>query len=199
MAPQLVDTKLIAVDDLTPHPDNPNRGDVDAIVESMENFGQYRAIVVNQNGVIIAGHHVWEAARRLNYPQILCNVVQADETETLRMLLADNRLAERGEGNDLDRLLAALEKVAQDNEDAFLGTGYDTDYLAMLHEAAAGPPDLDDLGDEAGPSQEDDYHTKIVLVLDPRVASIWQDYRKEHMNDTAAMAKLLQPKAVSAE
>lgn len=188
MGVTLVKTTAVPVLNLHPHPENPNRGDVPKIAESLASFGQYRPIVANQHGTILAGHHVWEAAKQLGWNDIMVTTVNADEKESRRILLADNRLAELGEGPDLDLLLAALEKVDIDD---FLGTGFDDDYVKMLQEAAGGPPSLDDLEDEAGPPLEDDYHTKIVMVLQPEVANQWTSYRKEHINDTAALAKLL--------
>lgn len=188
---QYLETKLIPLDELRPHPQNPNRGDVDGISTSLEEFSQYRGIVVNQNNTIIAGHHVWRAAQQLGRDTIRADVMEADADETLRMMLADNRLAEKGEGYDLDRLLAAL-----DAAESLAGTGFDDDFLGTLRESMEGPPDLDDLEDEAGPIQEDDYHSRVTLQLAPAVAEAWASHRKQHMNDSAALGVLLK---VSAE
>lgn len=188
MAVTVVGTSSVPVGTLRAHPENPNRGDVPKIAESLAAFGQYRPIVANRKNVILAGHHVWEAAKMLGWTNILVTTLDANEDESRRILLADNRLAELGDGPDLDLLLAALERV--DASD-FVGTGFDEDYVKMLQEAAGGPPSLDDLEDEAGPPLEDDYHTKIVMVLQPEVANQWTTYRKDHINDTAALAKLL--------
>lgn len=187
MAVNTIETKSVDIDDLRPHPQNPNRGDVDEIAESLKSFGQYRPIVVNQDNTIVAGHHVWRAAQQLGWSSVLCTVIEANADESLRILLADNRLAELGEGYDLDRLLAALE-AAED----LTGTGYDEDYLVALQETIDGPPTLDDLEDEAGPVQDDDYHTRITLSLAPQLAEAWAKHRKEHLSDSAAMAQLLQ-------
>lgn len=186
MAVKYLETKHFDVDDLRPHPQNPNRGDVDAISTSLEEFEQYRGIVVNHEGTILAGHHVWRAAQQLGRKQIRADVVQADADESLRILLADNRLAERGDGYDLDRLLAALQTT--DNLD---GTGYDDDYVAALQESLAGPPELDDLEDEAGPANDDDYNTRISMSLVPPVAEAWARLRKMHANDSGALGWLL--------
>lgn len=185
---QVLETNLKSVDWLQPHPENPNRGDVDAIAKSLEAFGQYRPIVANQAGTILAGHHVYYAAKKLGWERINTTIIEADEGESRRILLADNRLAELGEGPDLDLLLQALEHMGTDD---FFGTGFTDDYVRALQESAAGPPSLDDLANEAGPISEDDYHTKIIMVLVPEVAQRWTEYRKDHINDTAALAKLL--------
>lgn len=185
---QVLGTKQQLIKDLRPHPENPNRGDVDAIATSLDTFGQYRPIVVTKDGTILAGHHVFYAAQKLGWKGILATVLDADEKEQRRILLADNRLAELGEGPDLDLLLAALENLGEDD---FMGTGFTDEYVRALQEAATGPPSLDDLEGEAGPPLEDDYHTRITMVLIPEVAAKWVEHRKEHINDTAALAHLL--------
>lgn len=185
-AVNVIETTLRPIGKLKAHPENPNRGDVDKIAESLSTFGQYRPIVVNTDFTILAGHHVWEAAKQVGWTDILVSVVDADEDNSRRILLADNRLAELGEGPDIDLLLAALENVGD-----FTGTGFDDDYLHALQEAAQGPPSLEDLENEAGEPQEDDYHTKIMLVIDPKVANLWTEHRKDHVNDTAALHALL--------
>lgn len=185
---QVLETNQKSTEWLHPHPENPNRGDVDTIAQSLEAFGQYRPIVANANGMILAGHHVFYAAKKLGWPTVLVSIIDADEKMGRRILLADNRLAEMGEGPDLDLLLAALENLGDED---YFGTGFNDDYIRALQEAASGPPDLDSLADEAGPATEDDFHSKIIMVLVPQVAQAWQEYRKDHINDTAALAKLL--------
>lgn len=186
MAVKYLRTESYALDDLRPHPQNPNRGAVDEIATSLEEFDQYRSIVVNQDLTILAGHHVWRAAQQLDRGEIRCDVVEADADESLRILLADNRLAEKGEGYDLDRLLSALESTEN-----LAGTGFDDEFLGALQESLGGPPSLDDLEDEAGPVQEDDYHSRITLQLVPAVAEAWAKHRKASSNDSAALGKLL--------
>lgn len=186
MAVEYVETKVFKLDDLRPHPQNPNRGAVEEIAVSLESFDQYRSICVNQEGTILAGHHVWRAAQQLGLRGIRADVVNADADESLRIMLADNRLAEKGEGYDLDRLLTALE--ATEN---LAGTGFDDDFLGALRESMEGPPSLDDLEDEAGPVQEDDYHARVTLVLVPSIAEAWSTHRKMHTSDSAALGLLL--------
>jgi ParB-like chromosome segregation protein Spo0J len=188
MAVNVIETALKPIDKLKPHPENPNRGDVDSIADSLTSFGQYRPIVVNADDTILAGHHVWQAAKKVGWTDILVSVVDADEKDSRRILLADNRLAELGQGADIDLLLAALENMDPDD---FMGTGFDDEYLTALQEAAQGPPSLEDLEHEAGEGQEDDYHTKIMMMLDPNVANLWTEHRKDHVNDTAALHALI--------
>jgi hypothetical protein len=68
---------------------------VDAIARSIEEFGWAAPVVVDGNGVIIAGHGRVAAARKLGMKAIPC-VARADLTEAQAQALriADNRLAE---------------------------------------------------------------------------------------------------------
>ncbi|QNJ56396.1 DNA methyltransferase [Gordonia phage Portcullis] len=131
-----VGTKTLPVTDLHPHPDNPNRGNVDAIRESLDQFGQYRAVVALTDGTLLAGHHVWQAAKARGQETIRVEVIDTDPQTAKRILLADNRIAELGEGIDPEKLYALL----SDDLD-MTGTGYDADYLADL-EALLNPDEL---------------------------------------------------------
>lgn len=173
---------------LTPHPQNANHGDVNAIAESLTTHGQYRPVVVNQHSIILAGHHVVEGAKQLGWNEVRIERIEADEATSLKILLADNRIAELGDGLDPDALLAILEQLDGD----LTGTGYDDDYLTMLEEIAAGAPSLDDLEEEAGPAGHDDHNTIVRLNLDPDLAKWWAEYRLPFTSDTNAVVALRQ-------
>lgn len=118
-------------DSLTPHPDNPNDGDQDAIAESLTINGQYRPIVAWRRpdgpDVILAGNTTWAAAGSLGWDQIAATFIDADtEEEAARILLADNRyarLARMNQAAELE-LLRVLESLA--------GSGYTPDDIEEL-------------------------------------------------------------------
>lgn len=177
----------VPIDTLTPHPDNPNRGSVKDIATSLEEFGQFRSIVALEDGTILAGHHVWEAARRVGMQTIRVDFIEADSNEARKIMLADNRLADMGLGPDLDLLLENLNALEGD----MLGTGFDAEYVKMLEEATAGAPDIDDLEDEAGPAQPHEFYRRLTITVDPKLVTAWEDHRKTYPDDTAAFAVLL--------
>lgn len=174
------------VNTLKPHPENPNRGDVKALASSLEEFGQYRSIVANKDGTILAGHHVWEAAKKLGLKTIRADVVDADEQEARKILLADNRLADLGLGPDLDLLLDALNKV----ED-LQGTGFDDEYIAMLEEATAGAPELDDLEDDEPQPKPQEFYRRLSITVDPKLVTRWEEHKEGFEDDNHAFAALL--------
>lgn len=178
----------MSVNDLHPHPENPNHGDVNMIAESLEQHGQYRSVVANKDGTILAGHHVWQAAKNIKMTTLRVDVVDADEQSARKILLADNRIADLGGGVDMESLLEVLLSLEGD----LVGTGFDEDYIRMLEEMNQGAPSLDDLENEAGgePAKED-FYRRITLTIDPRLATRWEQYRQEFDDDTEALASLL--------
>jgi hypothetical protein len=188
MSVTFVGQKEMALTELHPHPANPNRGDIPTIVESLNSHGQYRSVVANKDGTLLAGHHVFYAAQQLKWPSLRVDVVDADEQSALKVLLADNRIAELGPGPDMEKLLEVLLHL----DDDLAATGYDPDYVQMLEEMLAGAPDLDELEKEAGgPPTDDDFLSRLVLVVDPATMRAWGQHRKEFPDDDTALTVLL--------
>lgn len=103
------ETALVA--DLKPHPSNPRQGDVGAIAQSLVANGQYRPIVVSKRTMhVLAGTHTLYAARSLGWERVLVTWVDVDEDAEARIVLVDNRLADKG-SYDLDTLLASLQEL----------------------------------------------------------------------------------------
>lgn len=123
------------LDELVPHPRNPNRGDIGAIHTSITTTGWYGAIIVQKaTGYILAGNHRVEAARHANANTVPIIELDCDDQTATRILLTDNRTASLAD-TDNDVLLDLLRELNADN--ALHGTGYDTDDLdALLTEAA---------------------------------------------------------------
>ena len=115
------------IDLLKPYPGNARRGSVAAIMESLETNGQYRPIVVQRStGFVLAGNHTVLAARQLGWAQVAAWFVDVDDDTARRIVLADNRLADRG-WYDEDALLEVLESLP-----TLAGTGFDRGALERL-------------------------------------------------------------------
>lgn len=189
MTVNFVEQREVSVDDLKPHPDNPNRGSVDDLAESLSEFGQFRSIVGRPDGTILAGHHLVQAAKRVGIKTVRVDIIDVDDQTARKIMLADNRLADLGLGPNLDLLLKNLEELGGD----IAGTGFDEDYVRMLEEAVSGPPDLDDLIEEADEteSKPEDFFKRITITVDPRLATKWEALRKMYDDDNSAFASLL--------
>lgn len=115
------------VDMVRPHPENPRVGNVDAIAESITVNGFYGALIVQKSsGHIVAGNHRWKAAVQLGMSHVPAIMVDVDDEEAVRILLADNRTSDMGAYDDsaLASLLSSLPSLD--------GTGYTPDDLALL-------------------------------------------------------------------
>ena len=125
--------KTVSIDQLQPHPDNPRKGDLDTIVESIDANGFYGAIVAQKStGYILAGNHRYMAAKNKGAKEIPVAWVDVDEDQARRILLADNRTSDLG-GYDEELLAELLQGV--NASIGLYGTGYDeSDLDALLDE-----------------------------------------------------------------
>jgi ParB-like chromosome segregation protein Spo0J len=120
----------VPLDALTPHPRNPRRGDVGAIAASLQQFGQVRPIVVQRaTDRIIAGNHLYLAARALGWPEVAAVRVDLDDDAALAYLVADNRTQELGAYDDEALVDLLVDLRAQG---LLAGTGYDADAIDAL-------------------------------------------------------------------
>lgn len=119
---------LVRVDDLTPHPDNPRKGDVAAIGGSVEDNGFYGALVAQKStGHILAGNHRWQAAKDAGLDVLPVIWVDVDDDRAKRILLADNRTNDLAT-YDESGLLELLEGLAL-TPDELAGTAFDDEAL----------------------------------------------------------------------
>lgn len=137
---------------------NARIGDVDAIMGSLKVNGQYKPIVVNVGThtgrplEVLAGNHTLKAFLRLGelnpfdaqWNEISVHWVDVEDEMATRIVLADNRSFEQGEGFDPAALLALLDEVGTE------GTGYVEADLDALEEALAANAQNSG-GSDAGP------------------------------------------------
>lgn len=85
------------VSDVKPYEKNPRRNDgaVDAVAASIKEFGFQQPIVVDKDGVIIAGHTRYKAAKKLKcdtVPVVVADDLTEEQVKAYR--LADNKSGE---------------------------------------------------------------------------------------------------------
>lgn len=119
------------IDDIQPHPRNPNKGDSAAIRESLDENGFYGAVIVQRStGYILIGNHRWaeeKAAGATEIPRIYLDV---DDKRALKIMLADN--ATRQGASIEEKILADILKDLPDGR----GTGYQPAQIDELLKAA---------------------------------------------------------------
>ena len=107
---KIIDKKL---SELTPYANNPrlNDGAVDAVAASIKAFGFKVPLVVTADGVIVAGHTRWKAAKKLGLKTVPCIVADDLTPEQIKAFrLADNKVGELAEW-DFEKLDLELEEL----------------------------------------------------------------------------------------
>lgn len=122
----------LKIKDLKPHPRNAklhSRRNIDAIANSLEQFGQFKPIVVQKSsGYILAGNGTFMAAKRLKWKELDCHVVDVDDQIANALALADNKVAEFSEWN-VEALSNELKELDDQTRNAL---GFDPEFLAAL-------------------------------------------------------------------
>jgi ParB-like chromosome segregation protein Spo0J len=132
--------EYISPHELKAHPENPRKGDIGVIIESIEANGWYGTIVAQRSTkYALAGNHRLMAAHALNLETVPVYWVDVDDTTARRIMLADNRSGDIATYDDeaLSRLLSQV----QEAEGTLFGTGFaDEDLEALLHDVAFNEP-----------------------------------------------------------
>jgi site-specific DNA-methyltransferase (adenine-specific) len=94
--------KKIAIDKLKFDPRNARLHDdrnIGAVVKSLEEFGQQRPIIVDEDNVVRAGNGLLEAAKELGWKEISIVVTELKGSDLKAYGIADNRTAELSDWN----------------------------------------------------------------------------------------------------
>ncbi|MCB0080186.1 MAG: ParB N-terminal domain-containing protein, partial [Caldilineaceae bacterium] len=108
-----------SLDRVTPYDKNPrkNEGAVEKVAISIKEFGFRQPVVVDEEGVIIAGHTRFKAAKQLGLSEVPVHIAKGlSEAQIKAYRIADNKTNELAEW-DLDLLpleLTALEEMEFD-------------------------------------------------------------------------------------
>tara|TARA_R100000805_G_C3603193_1_gene103713 strand:- start:372 stop:1124 length:753 start_codon:yes stop_codon:yes gene_type:complete len=120
-----ISLELIDVDKLIEYPDNPRVGNVEEIKKSLVENAQYKPLIVNKKTMhVLVGNHTLQAMKELNYEKVNVNLIEVDELQEKKIVLADNKLSDNSE-YDNEKLTAILDDLMNDGE--LIGTGFDVD------------------------------------------------------------------------
>lgn len=172
----LKENRIVSLDKLTPHPRNYRQhpdGQVSKLVASLARFGQGRSIVVQdgpQGYLIVAGHGIVEAAKKLKYTELRADILPADwsPAQIEGYLVADNLHSQ--DAQDDETMLAAILQEQQDAGFDLASLGTDDETLRQMLEA---------LGDEfvgSGEQERDEAEDELPEEVETRakVGDIWQ-------------------------
>ena len=135
----------VSIDSIQPSPDNPLRHPPEQIrqlTKAIEELGFINPIIVDANGVIVAGHARYIAAKRLKLHKIpVIRVDHLTQTQLRAYRLADNKLVENAEW-DRDLLRVELSYLVDVNFDTEIA-GFSTTEIDLLLQ----PMPVSDLAD----------------------------------------------------
>ena len=151
---QIYDKRL---NEIKPYENNPRHNDnaVDAVVNSIREFGFKVPIVVDSDGVIVAGHTRYKAAQKLGLQTVPCLVADDLTQEQVNAFrLADNKVGELATW-DLDTLKVELDNIGEIDMSEF---GFS----------------LDGIGEEPQEVQEDDFDEEPPEEPTSKLGDIYQ-------------------------
>lgn len=153
--PPKVEMRGIA--DIIPYENNPryNEDAVEAVMSSIRTFGFKVPIVVDKDGVVVAGHTRLKAAKRLGMRKVPCLVADdLTEEQVKAYRLADNKVAEFSYWLD-DKLKEELDGITGIDMGEF---GFDADF------------DIPGGGDGGDGDESADIDAKTIFVVEVHCA-----------------------------
>lgn len=99
--------------EIHPYEKNPRKNDsaVKYVAESIKQFGFKVPIVIDSEGIIVAGHTRYKAAKKLKMQEVPCIVADDLTEEQIKAFrLADNKVSEKAEW-DFDLLSSELDEL----------------------------------------------------------------------------------------
>ena len=141
---QIVEKKIA---DIKPYEKNPRKNDsaVEAVANSISQFGFKVPVVIDKDGVIVCGHTRYKAAKKLGLDKVPCVVADDLTEEQIKAYrLADNKVSELAEW-DIDLLGEELDGIFDIDMSDF---GFD------LSEEEDAQTEREDLSDKVGETYE---------------------------------------------
>lgn len=115
--------QVTPLEQIRPHPHNPNVGAEDLLEESVEANGFYGAIIAQKStGYILAGNHRYRLALQRGAESLPVIWVDVDDATARRILLIDNESTRRGYADP--KALAGLLQEIHAEQQNLEGTGY---------------------------------------------------------------------------
>lgn len=145
------------IDEIKPYEKNPRKNDeaVEYVANSIKKFGFKVPIVVDKDGIIVAGHTRYKASKQLGLKEVPCIIADDLDDEQIKAYrLADNKVAEQAKW-DKGLLDGELDDIFDINMEEF---GFDLSLEEKKEEGEMDFPEI--LGEE---------HNYIVLYFDNEV------------------------------
>ena len=156
------------IKDIKPYEKNPRKNDsaVDAVANSISQFGFKVPVVIDKDNVIVCGHTRYKAAKKLGLDKVPCVVADDLTQEQIKAYrLADNKVSELAEW-DIDLLGEELDGIFDIDM---------SDFGFNLEEEEETQTERKDLSDKVGET----YEVIIECDNEEQQAEIYEKLRKE--------------------
>jgi ParB-like chromosome segregation protein Spo0J len=177
---------VVPISTLVPDPANARKHDeknVTAIANSLQLFGQRKAIVVQKKGMVVrAGNGTLQAAKQLGWKEIAAVVIDDDNTTAAQYAIADNRSAELADW-DMDALGSLLTEWDDEVQQQL---GFDKGDLEQLMQDS----------EQAAAELTDNYSRKVQAPIyepkgtQPKVAELFDRSATERLQQEIAAHQL---------
>ncbi len=107
-----MEIQLLDIRQVRPYHRNPRKNDkaVEAVKQSIRDYGFNSPIVVDKKHVIIAGHTRYKALLEMKFEKVPCVVLDIDEKKAKEYRIADNKTSELSDW-DMDNLIPELREI----------------------------------------------------------------------------------------
>jgi hypothetical protein len=159
--------ELVKVSELLKDPANARKHgvkNVAAIEFSLKKFGQQKPIVVDANGVVLAGNGTLEAAQNLEWETIQIVRTSLTGSEAIAYAIADNRTSELAEWEG-SVLAAQLQSLLSEDAELLAASGFNDDELDSLLIKSMAEAEIDGGETEPEPEPEPDTTTSFTILL----------------------------------
>ena len=145
-----------SIDEIKPYENNPRNNDdaVDAVANSIKEFGWQQPIVVDKDMVIIVGHTRYKAAKKLGMdkvPVVVASSLTPEQVKAYR--LADNKVGELADWN-LPKLNIELDDI---NDIDMSDFGFDENFDDNIEENNSFGVESNSVSNNAEQNYEPDY------------------------------------------
>lgn len=154
--------EYIPITEIKPYENNPRINDnaVEAVANSIKEFGFKNPIILDKNNVIIAGHKRYKASLQLGLKEVPCihaNDLTEEQVKALR--IADNKTAEKANW-DMSKLKIEIGDINLDMTDF----GFGQFELSMLDDDYSPEGYDDDLIDDYSKPEEELLKSKRIII-----------------------------------
>ena len=170
---------------------------IEALKKSFQQFGQTRAIVIDENNNILIGNGLYKALAELGEKQISCIVKSGlTEVQKKKLVLSDNKTFELGVA-DYEEISNYIEEIT--NAGDFDVAGYDVDLLKALTQTEE---ENDSLIEQMGKVYQDKY-TQSTAQPTPQQESYTNventEFRQSNIQEESEPIKRVEPETADFE